>query len=301
MKLSYTVKKEDNYTNLKELIKTQFHISDRLFLKLKREQKIFLNNINTKLWQPLKANDLIEIYIDFKEDNSNIPSTKMNLDIIYEDDAFLIVNKPAGIPVHPSVQHYDCSLSSGIKYYFDTLSLDKKIRPVNRIDKNTSGIVIFAKNEYIQECLVRQMKNKDILKKYIAVCDGIFSKKQGTITLPISRKEGSIIERCIDEKGSPSITHYLVLNECIKKNYSVLECLLETGRTHQIRVHMMAIGHSLLGDTLYGKKSNLINRQALHAYKVSFIHPITKKRVNYMAPLPYDLLNLINTENKKRL
>lgn len=293
MKLSYTIKKEDNFENLKELIKIQFQISDRLFLKLKKNNKIYLNNSNTCLWKPLEINDLVEIFIDFEEDNSNIPSTKMNLDIIYEDDAFLIVNKPAGIPVHPSMQHYSDSLSSGVKYYFDTLSLHKKIRPVNRIDRNTSGIVIFAKNEYIQEYLVREMKNKEFHKEYIAICDGIFKEKQGTINLPISRKEGSIIERCIDEKGAPSITHYLVLNESVDEDYSAVQCTLETGRTHQIRVHMLAIAHPLLGDTLYGKESNLINRQALHSYKVSFIHPITKKRVTYIAPLPYDIQKLI--------
>lgn len=293
MKLSYIIKKEDNFENLKELIKTQFQISDRLFLKLKKNNKIYLNNSNTCLWKPLEINDLVEILIDFEEDNSNIPSTKMNLDIIYEDDTFLVINKPAGIPVHPSMQHYSDSLSSGVKYYFDTLSLHKKIRPVNRIDRNTSGIVIFAKNEYIQEYLVREMKNKEFYKEYIAICNGLLNEKQGTINLPISRKKGSIIERCIDEKGSPSITHYLVLNEYIDNDYTVVQCTLETGRTHQIRVHMSAIGHPLLGDTLYGKESNLISRQALHSHKVSFIHPITKERVTYIAPLPYDIRKLI--------
>ena len=292
MKLSYIIKKDDKFENLKELIKTQFQISDRLFLKLKKNNKIYLNNSNTCLWKPLEIDDLVELFIDFKEDNSNIPSIKMNLDIIYEDDAFLIVNKPAGIPVHPSMQHSD-SLSSGVKYYFDTLSLHKKIRPVNRIDRNTSGIVIFAKNEYIQEYLVREMKNKEFHKEYIAICNGLLNEKQGTINLPISRKEGSIIERCVDEKGAPSITHYLVLNESVDEDYSVVQCTLETGRTHQIRVHMSAIDHPLLGDTLYGKESNLISRQALHSHKVSFIHPITKERVTYIAPLPYDIRKLI--------
>ena len=137
------------------------------------------------------------------------------------------------------------------------------------------------------------MKNKEFYKEYIAICNGLLNEKQGTINLPISRKEGSIIERCIDEKGSPSITHYLVLNEYIDKDYTVIQCTLETGRTHQIRVHMSAIDHPLLGDTLYGKESNLISRQALHSHKVSFIHPITKERVTYIAPLPYDIRKLI--------
>ena len=293
MILKYIKQENDNYKTLRQVLDSQFKISYVLRLKLKRNNHIFVNGENTYLDHELMKGDTIIVDLDFDEENSNIVPSKMNLDIIYEDDAFLVTNKPAGIPVHPSMQHYSDSLSSGVKYYFDTLSLHKKIRPVNRIDRNTSGIVIFAKNEYIQEYLVREMKNKEFYKEYIAICNGLLNEKQGTINLPISRKEGSIIERCIDEKGSPSITHYLVLNEYIDKDYTVVQCTLETGRTHQIRVHMSAIDHPLLGDTLYGKESNLISRQALHSHKVSFIHPITKERVTYIAPLPYDIRKLI--------
>ena len=197
----------------------------------------------------------------------------MDLDIVYEDEWILIVNKSAGIAIHPSVLHYSDSLCNGIKYYFNSISLNKKIRPVNRLDFNTSGLVIFAKCEYIQECLISQMKKNLFKKEYLAICEGSFDIKSDTISLPIARKDNSIIERCISENGQQSITHYEVLKEF--KNYTLIKCILETGRTHQIRVHLSAIGHPLLGDTLYGNKSDLINRQALHCYKLKFIHPIT--------------------------
>ena len=202
-------------------------------------------------------------------------------------NGILVVNKPAGIAVHPSILHYEDSISSGVRFYFDSIGLKKKIRPVNRLDLNTSGLVIFAKCEYIQDCLNKQMQNKSFIKEYLALANGIFENKTETISLPIARKEGSIIERCISSNGQISITHYEVLKEY--PSYSLVKCTLETGRTHQIRVHMSAIGHPLLGDTLYGKYSNLISRQALHCYKLKFIHPINKTLIELESELPEDM------------
>lgn len=289
MKLSYV--NLNKYSNIKEVLKAEFSMSDRLLLKLKRLDKIYLNGKNASVNQNISKNDLVECYLDYDEDNSNIIPTEMPINIVYEDDTFLIVNKPAGIPVHPSMDHYTDSLSNGIAFYFSKICLKKKIRPVNRIDKDTSGIVIFAKNEYIQECLIRQMKSKQFVKKYIAVVNGNLDNSVGTINAPIARKEGSIIERCVNSNGDNAITHYKVLKRTA--NYDIVECILETGRTHQIRVHFAHIGHSLLGDTLYGTHSDLIKRQALHSYEVDFIHPITKQNVKYIADIPEDLKNLL--------
>lgn len=289
MKLSYV--NLNKYSNIKEVLKAEFSMSDRLLLKLKRLDKIYLNGKNASVNQNISKNDLVECSLDYDEDNSNIIPTEMPINIVYEDDAFLIVNKPAGISVHPSMDHYTDSLSNGIAFYFSKICLKKKIRPVNRIDKDTSGIVIFAKNEYIQECLIRQMKSKQFVKKYIAVVNGNLDNSVGTINAPIARKEGSIIERCVNSNGDNAITHYKVLKRTA--NYDIVECILETGRTHQIRVHFAHIGHSLLGDTLYGTHSDLIKRQALHSYEVDFIHPITKQNVKYIADIPEDLKNLL--------
>ncbi len=289
MRLAYV--NSSKYSNVKEVLKAEFSMSDRLLLKLKKLDKIYLNCNVTSVNHPVLENNLIECYLDYEEDNSNIIPTEMPLNIIYEDEAYIVVNKPAGIPVHPSMDHYTDSLSNGIAFYFNQIGLKKKIRPVNRLDKDTSGIVIFAKNEYIQECLVRQMKSKEFIKRYIAVVNGNLDNLEGTINAPIARKEGSIIERCVSETGDIAITHYKVLKR--KTDFDIVECILETGRTHQIRVHFAYLGHSLLGDTLYGTSSSLINRQALHAYEVEFTHPLSKKKVKYITTVPEDLNKLM--------
>lgn len=289
MRLAYV--NSSKYSNVKEVLKAEFSMSDRLLLKLKKLDKIYLNGNVTSVNHPVLENNLIECYLDYEEDNSNIVPTEMPLNIIYEDKAYIVVNKPAGIPVHPSMDHYTDSLSNGIAFYFNQIGLKKKIRPVNRLDKDTSGIVIFAKNEYIQECLVRQMKSKEFIKRYIAVVNGNLDNLEGTINAPIARKEGSIIERCVSETGDIAITHYKVLKR--KTDFDIVECILETGRTHQIRVHFAYLGHSLLGDTLYGTSSSLINRQALHAYEVEFTHPLSKKKVKYITTVPEDLNKLM--------
>lgn len=290
MNLKYIVKQNDGYININQILKQKFNISNRLQTKLKNNNKIFLNNKTTDTRNTVKIDDVIIINLDFEEESENIVSTKMNLDIIYEDEALLILNKSAGIAIHPSILHYKDSLSNGVKYYFDSIGLKRKIRPVNRLDLNTSGLVIFAKCEYVQECLIKQMKENIFKKEYLAIVNGILDKKNGSINLPIARKENSIIERCIDESGKPSITDYEVLKEDFEKNCSLVKCILKTGRTHQIRVHFSAISHGLLGDTLYNMPSSFINRQALHSYKIEFVHPILNKKMSFTSNLPNDFL-----------
>ena len=290
MKLEYIVNNLTKYETLKQVLKEEFSISERLIIKLKNSKQIYVNNTFSHINQKLQIGDIIGVDLDFEETCDNIVPTKMNLDILFEDDALLIINKPPFTPVHPSMDHYVDSLSNGIKYYFDSIGLKRKIRPVNRLDKNTSGIVIFAKNEYIQECSIRQMKENTFEKIYIALVDGIIEKEQ-IIDAPIARKQNSIIERCVDNNGDNAITIIKPLKTF--DNNSLIECILKTGRTHQIRVHASYIGHPILGDDLYGKKSNKISRQALHAYKISFIHPITKKILKIEAPIPKDIEKLI--------
>ena len=284
MKLTYQVK--NNNKTINQILQTELKISSRLLYKLIKMQKILLNNKICDTRSIANVGDVITIDFNYEEDNSNIVPTQMNLDILFEDDWLLIINKPAGIAIHPSILHYSDSLCNGIRFYFDKIGLKKKVRPVNRLDLNTSGLVVFAKCEYIQECLISQMKCHKFKKEYLAACNGIFDKKFGTISLPIARKENSIIERCISENGQPSITHYEVLKDF--DNYSLVKCSLETGRTHQIRVHMAAIGHPLIGDDLYGSISDLIDRQALHCYNLQFVHPVNNNVLNFYGELPID-------------
>ena len=292
MEFKYIITDSDE--SIKQILKNKFNMSERYILKLKKNKLIKINNNPVHINYQIKKDDILFIQDNIEEDSSNIVSNpSIELNILYEDSYLLIVNKPANLPVHPSILHYETSLSNGIKAYYEKINLKKKIRPVNRLDKDTSGIVIFAKNEYIQECLVKQMKHNTFKKYYIAILNGILEEKEGTINVPISRKENSIIERTVSNSGEKSITHYKVI-DYISPNMSLVEFLLETGRTHQIRVHTKYIGHPILGDSLYGSTSSLISRQALHAYKIEFKHPVSKKQIIIKTSLPKDMESIIN-------
>ena len=165
MILEYVVKQEDINKTINKILEERFDLSNRLFSKLIKNKRITLNNVNVDTRQKANIEDTIRIDLNYKEDNSNIVSKKMDLDIVFEDDGILVLNKPAGIAVHPSILHYEDSLASGVKYYFEILGIQKKLRPVNRLDFNTSGLIVFAKNEYIQESLIRQMKNNIFIKE----------------------------------------------------------------------------------------------------------------------------------------
>ena len=288
MILKIIVNENDSSKTINEIINQKFDLSNRLFNKLIRDKRIFVNDKNMDTRLKASENDKITIDLNYDEDNSNIVSKQMNLDIVYEDEGMLIINKPSGIAIHPSIRHYEDSIASGIKYYFESIGIHKKIRPVNRLDLNTSGLVIFAKNEYIQENLIKQMQSKTFTKEYLAIVTEILENKTGIIDKPIARKEGSIIERCVSETGQRAITEYEVIREF--GNNSLVKCKLLTGRTHQIRVHFADIGHPLLGDSLYGEKSDLIEGQALHCYKLKFLHPVTTKEL----VIKCDLSNKIN-------
>ncbi len=201
MKLIYKIENTiDINISVNEILQNRLKISNRLRQELIKNKAIFCNCSICDTRDFTKFGDIISISFDSQEDNSNIVPNQMNLDIIYEDEWMLVINKPSGIAIHPSILHYDNSLSNGIRFYFDTIGLHKKIRPVNRLDYGTSGIVIFAKCGYIHECLSLQMQNNEFKKKYLALVHGKLTKDFGTIDLPIARKENSIVERCINTK-----------------------------------------------------------------------------------------------------
>ena len=286
MNLKYVVEEKDNNKTINQILNEEFKLSNRLFNKLIKNKRVLLNNKNIDTRKVVNVKDIISIDLNYNEDNSNIISKQMHLDIVYEDDAMIVIDKPRGIAVHPSIMHYEDSLASGVKYYFESTGIYKKIRPVNRLDLNTSGLIIFAKNEYVQEDLIKQMQTKTFTKEYIAIALGIFEKKKWKIDAPIARKEGSIIERCVTEDGQKAVTEYEVIREVGKS--SLIKCKLLTGRTHQIRVHMSYIGHPLLGDSLYGEESEFIDGQALHCNRLTFLHPITNKNIEIISNSDYE-------------
>lgn len=283
---------DNKYNTIRQVLKQEFNIAGRLIAKLKQEKGILLNGNPMYIDKQLCLNDKIIVKIDFDESESDkIIPVKMDLDILYEDEALLIINKPPFMPVHPSSSHFTDTLSNGIQFYYNAKNIKHKVRLVNRLDKDTSGIVIFAKNAYVQQCLIEQMNKKTFHKEYIALVDGILEEKNGIINAPISRKIGSIIEREISINGDNAITRFELIEQY--ENFAEVRFILETGRTHQIRVHSKHIGHPIVGDTLYGTYSPFINRQALHAYKVYFMHPINKTPIEIQAPIPNDIAKLI--------
>ena len=294
MVLKYIVQ-DDKYHTVKEVIKSYYNVSDRLLTKLKKNKHILLNNSFSNINSIIKLGDEIQINLDFEEESSNIITKQMALDILFEDDSLIIINKSSNMAIHPSILHFENSLSNGLKYYFNSKNIKKKIRPVNRLDKDTSGIVVFAKNEYIQESLIKQMKSHDFKKEYYAILEGFIENKKQKIIAPISRKQNSIIEREVSEKGDFAVTHLELIKNFEYNNTKLafVKFILETGRTHQIRVHSKYINHPILGDSLYGNSSILISRQALHAYKIDFIHPITKKNMEIIAPIPDDIKRIL--------
>ena len=299
MELNY-INTNPNYKNLRDVLIKEFHISKKLLVKLKNEKSYSLNNGFEYLDKKVSINDTIKVNLDFEEENSVVKSP-IPLNILFEDESMVIVNKPAFIPVHPSLNHYTDSLSNGVSYYFDKIGLKKKIRVVNRLDINTSGIVIFAKNQYVQEVLKTQKEKNQFEKTYIAILSGFLDKNKGTIEAPISRKKDSIIERMVNfENGIYSKTYFELLKNFEFKNrkLSLVKYTLETGRTHQLRIHSKYIGHPILGDTLYGDESDIISRQALHAYKISFIHPISKDKIEIVSKIPDDMMNIIKQKRK---
>ncbi|MFR1383813.1 MAG: RluA family pseudouridine synthase [Clostridioides difficile] len=286
--ISYTNEEE---MTLKEVLLDKLNFSVRSLSKMKREKSVLVNGVYKKPSLKVYSGDLIEVKID--EEKANFEPQDLNLQIIYDDFDIIMVNKPPFMVVHPTKSHYDKTIANGISYYIDNQKENVKIRFVNRSDMNTSGLVIVAKNAYAHHTLSTAMSENKVEKKYITVVDGIIKENEGTIDEPIYRPTEDSIKRIIDERGQSSVTHYKVIERL--ENATVLEVSLETGRTHQIRVHMAHIGHGIIGDELYGYvDEDLINRQALHAYKLEFEQPRTKEKLKFKADIPEDMKELIS-------
>ena len=234
----------------------------------------------------LKEGDRLVVTVPEVESGENIIRTEMDLDILYEDEDILVINKPAGMPVHPSMGNYENTLANGIAWYFSQKGEDFVYRCINRLDRDTTGALILAKNPLSAAVLTVQMKRRQIRRTYLALVDGVLPES-GVVDAPIARMEGSVITREVNfETGESAVTHYERL--AVGRYYSLAELHLETGRTHQIRVHMKYIGHPLPGDYLYHPDYRRIQRQPLHSFQLEFTHPITKEPMLFTAPVPED-------------
>lgn len=292
MDLKYIINEAITDKEVKYILKNRLEISENMIKKLKYNGRILLNSVPVHVNAKVNTGDVIDVNLDFDEECDEIIPENINIDILHEDEYMIILNKQPGIVVHPTSYHPTGTIANAIMKHYLDIGLKRKIRPVSRLDRDTSGIIIFAKNEYVQEFLIRQMKDKSFKKEYVGVINGIPPHNKGTIDLPIDRMPGSIMLRHISPSGDKSITHYEVLETL--NNSAFLKFNLETGRTHQIRVHCHAIGHPLIGDTLYSDiKTELIERQALHSLKVSFYHPHDRKLFELTAPIPEDIEDLL--------
>jgi len=292
-KFNYTVTNSDAGLSIKEIIRQNFSFSSRMMARIKRNDCIYLNGNPVRLFIVPKFGDIIEV--DLPEEQSHITPQNIPLLVIYEDDDLLVINKPAGYVVHPTSGHPKNTMANGIAKYMIDTKQSFKIRFINRLDMDTSGLLVIAKNAHCQDSIVKQMQTSKVIKRYIAVAKGIFANEKGTIDLPIGRPDPERVERGVMEDGFPSVTHYSVLEEFESAGYSLVELQLETGRTHQIRVHLSHIGHPIIGDHLYGiENAWLIERQALHAHFISFYHPISCELVELTAEIPADIELLLN-------
>lgn len=243
--------------------------------------------------EPVKANYKVKsadaIVVEVPEpEELEIVAEDLPIEIVYEDDDVAVVNKPQGMVVHPSAGHAQGTLVNALMYHMKNLSsINGVIRPgiVHRIDKDTSGLLMIAKNDQAHEALAQQLKDKTSLRKYIALVHGVIPHEKGTINAPIGRSKVDRKMQAIREDGKPAVTHFTVLERF--ENFTLVELQLETGRTHQIRVHMKYIGYPLAGDPVYGpKKTHKGNGQFLHAKLLGFTHPQTNERMTFEAPLP---------------
>lgn len=290
--INYIFHETEKMTTLNDLlIKEGF--SSAILTKLRKDSSFSLiNNQPSFLNTPLKDGDHIRINIIEEAASAKIPPSDLQFEIIYEDEDILVVNKPCDMPIHPSLNNYTNSLANGVVHYYRNETSPFVFRCVNRLDRDTTGITIIAKNLLASSILSSSIRDGHIHRTYYAIvedsCINPISKS-GTINAPISRVTNSTIERCVDfENGESAITHYSLLTR--KDNLALLEINLETGRTHQIRVHFKHIGHPLIGDFLYNPSNVLMKRQALHAGDFTIMHPTKKEVMHFHAPLPNDFI-----------
>ena len=286
--ITYTIKNTENSLRVEQFLRRHSYSYQNLTQLKKMPESILINGTWAYMKELLTEGDTLTVRIQENQSSPNIPAVELPLDIVYEDDDLIVINKPAGMPIHPSLNNYRNSLANALMYYYTKQNKPFIFRCTNRLDRDTSGLTVIAKHLVSSSILSQMAVRHEITREYLAIVRGPVTPSQGTINAPIGRAGTSLIERKIDpEHGENAVTHYRVING--KNGHSLVSLILETGRTHQIRVHMKYIGHPLIGDYLYNPDMEFISRQALHSHRLSFRHPITGKTMEFEAPLPEDM------------
>ena len=283
--LQYRGNAENAGMQIGDFLRSQGYSRHVIIHLKKTEHGILLNGEWAYVGQTLKEVDVLEIHIIEEEFSEQIVARELPLTIIYEDEDLMVINKPADMPIHPSINNYDNTLANALMWYFEKQGQPFVYRCINRLDRDTTGLLIVAKNMLSGGILSDMSKKREIHREYLALAEGKVPES-GVIDAPIARKEESVIERCVDfEKGDRAVTHFWRLDEW--NGYSLVRLKLETGRTHQIRVHMKYIGHPLTGDYLYNPDYRILDHQALHSWKLAFRHPITGEQMQFRADPPW--------------
>ena len=285
--LTYEITAEQAGTKIGDFLRRAGYSRHVIIHLKKTENGILLNGEWAYVGQFLKERDHLEIRIIESEASEQIVPAELPLDIVYEDEDLLIINKPADMPIHPSINNYDNTLANALMWYYQQKGETFVYRCINRLDRDTTGLLIVAKNMLSGGILSDMSKKREIQREYLAIAEGEVPQ-EGVIDAPIARKEESVIERCVDfEKGDRAVTHYWRLD--YRNGYSLVRLKLETGRTHQIRVHMKYIGSPLTGDYLYNPDYRILDHQALHSWKLAFRHPVTGAQMQFKADPPWKL------------
>lgn len=296
--LEYEIPSEYDGANITTVLKRHFKISTNLIKDLKKyKEGIQVNGEHRRVVDFVAKGDILKITIRDTA-SENIVPTDIPLDIVYEDEDVLVINKPPNMPTHPSMGNYENSLANGVMYYYKSKGEERVFRAVNRLDKDTSGLMAVAKNSYIHARLGEEIQKKELKRKYMCIVCGDV-EHDGTVDAPIRRADGSVINRIVAPDGQRAVTHYRVIKRY--REYTLLEMELETGRTHQIRVHMAYIGHPLVGDTKYGKNRKApdnIKYQALYSYKLKFSFDTDAGILNYLNGKEFSVKEVWFAKNK---
>lgn len=284
--LTYMTQPADTGRTVKELLYSRLQLSHSLVVKLKQQHRIAVNGTPVYTNFLVRPGDLLAVDLELGEQSEILPEA-VPLKIVYEDEDVLVVDKPAGMPVHPSKRHQLGTLANAVTYYWLQSDHGTLFRPINRLDKDTSGLVLIGKNQFAHQAIFRQQKKQRVERHYYALVEGAMAPDEGCIEAPIARPADRSRKRMVAPSGQPAVTHFTVRERF--PQHTLLHLHLETGRTHQIRVHLSHAGHPVCGDELYGGLSPLIARQALHAGELIFIHPRTGSAVLLTAPLPGDI------------